>query len=64
MTLGSLLKLSELHFLQLQMELLGLNTVMLKNGLKAEPGLSAFLSYPKSLRAALGISTTKRRVME
>lgn len=46
------------------MELLGLNTIMLKNGLKAEPGLSAFLSYPKSLRAALGISTTERRVME
>lgn len=40
-TWGRVLNLSELHFLQLRMELLGLNEVMLKNGLKTEPGQSA-----------------------
>lgn len=47
--LGSLLGLLELHFPQLQMELLGLHKVRLRNGLTAEPGLSAFHSDPKSL---------------
>lgn len=48
MTLDRSLNLSELNFLQLQMECLDLNEVMLKNGLKTEPGLLAFLSYPNS----------------
>lgn len=34
------------------MELLDLNEVMLKDGLKTESGLSAFLSYPNSPKAA------------
>lgn len=48
MIFGSLLKLSELHFPQLQTELFSLNELMLKNLLKKEPSRSTFPFYPNS----------------